>query len=207
MRFKDRKDAALQLVPYLKKYTSDQGVLLAIPRGGVPIAFHISKQTGLPVELLMSKKIGHPSNPEYAIGAVSLEDHIIDKNSDVSDSYVQQEVERIRENLTRRRKLFAGGEKPTDLTNRTIIIVDDGIATGKTILSTISMLRKKGPKKIVVAVPVAPIEAAQLISRVVDEFICINQPDNFVGVGNHYDDFSAVTDDMVVTMLNDLRKT
>ena len=161
MHFKNRTDAAIKLIPYLSKYKNDKSVVLAVPRGGVPIAYHIAKHYHFPLELLMIKKIGHPSNPEFAIGAVSLEDHILDERQNLSKSFIDEQIKTIRKNLEERYKLFMGSHNPIDLKGKTLIIVDDGIATGNTILSSIKMLRKRNPAKIVIAVPVAPPQTAQ----------------------------------------------
>jgi predicted phosphoribosyltransferase len=204
MRFKDRKDAANQLIPYLNKYRNEQGIVLAVPRGGVPVAYYIAKHYHFPLELLMTKKIGHPSNPEFAIGAVSLEDYIIDERQNISKSYIAEEIKAIRKNLVERYKLFMGDHKPVNFENKVIIIVDDGVATGNTILSSIAMLKKKKPKKIVVAVPVAPPSTAIKIKNAVDDFICPHMPEDFFGVGYHYLDFSEISDEEVIQLLKEI---
>ena len=204
MYYKNRRDAALKLATYLNKYKNEDSVLLAIPRGGVPIAYYIAKQNNIPIELLMTKKIGHPSNLEFAIGAVSLEDEIIDRRHNISNTYINDAVKRIRENMIKKYQLFMGNRKPMKLENKVVIIVDDGIATGNTILSSIPMLRKQNPKKIIVAVPVAPPEIATKLKKVVDDFICPYTPHDFFGVGYHYQDFSEVSDDEVIHLLEDI---
>jgi putative phosphoribosyl transferase len=203
IRFRDRQDAALRLIPYLEKYKNEQGVVLAVPRGGVPIAYYISKYYNLPLELLMTKKIGHPSHEEFAIGAVSLEDYIIGDTHGAPPEYIEREVQRIRQSLKERYKKFMGDHEPVDLENKIVIIVDDGVATGNTILSSIKMLRRKRPKKIVVAVPVAPADTAEKIRKQVDDFICLSTPEMFIGVGLHYLDFSQVSDEEVSRLLKD----
>ncbi|MGZ3919935.1 MAG: phosphoribosyltransferase [Bacteroidia bacterium] len=205
MQFKDRKDAALQLIPLLEKYRNEKSVILAIPRGGVPLAYHIAKEFNFPVELLMTKKIGHPSNPELAIGAVTPEDHIIDEQFNISPTYFEQKVRNIQVDLAEKYKRFMGNVKPVSFTDKIIIIVDDGVATGNTILSAIKMLRKQNPKKIVVAVPVAPPETARKILNAVDDFICVYIPDDFMAVGYHYIDFSEVSDETVIELLDELK--
>lgn len=204
MYYKNRRDAALKLATYLNKYKNEDSVLLAIPRGGVPIAYYIAKQYNIPIELLMTKKIGHPSNLEFAIGAVSLEDEIIDRRHNISNTYINDAVKRIRENMIKKYQLFMGNRKPMKLENKVVIIVDDGIATGNTILSSIPMLRKQNPKKIIVAVPVAPPEIATKLKKVVDDFICPYTPHDFFGVGYHYQDFSEVSYDEVIHLLEDI---
>lgn len=204
MRFKDRKDAAMKLIPYLEKYKNEPGVILAVPRGGVPIAYYIAKKYDMPLELLMTKKIGHPSNPEFAIGAVSLEGYIVDEELNIPKSFIDENVLKIRKNLEERYAYFMGNKNPVDLENKVVIIVDDGIATGNTILSSIKMLRKRKPKKIVVAVPVAPLQTVIKIKKEVDDFICPYIPENFIGVGFHYDDFSQVNDNEVIRLLREV---
>lgn len=206
MRYKNRTDAALQLIPYLSKYKNANTLILGVPRGGVPIAYHIAKYYNFPLELLMIKKIGHPSNPEFAIGAVSPEDHIIDERQNISKTYVDEQIKLIRNNLEERYNLFMGNKSSIDFKDKTLIIVDDGIATGNTILSSISMLRKRKPAKIVIAVPVAPPDTARRLIKEVDDFICPYLPDEFFGVGYHYQDFSQVTDDEVIKFIKDIKK-
>jgi putative phosphoribosyl transferase len=203
MLFHDRHDAALQLIPLLDKYKKEHEIVLAVPRGGVPIGYYIAKSYNIPLELLMTKKIGHPQQGELAIGAVSLEDYVIDPRFSVPQAYIDNEVQIIRKSLDERYKKFMGAHKPVDLKDKVIIITDDGIATGNTILSAIQMLRKKQPKKIVVAVPVAPPETALKLKQYVDDFICLNTPEPFFGVGQFYDDFSQVSDEEVKHYLHD----
>lgn len=203
MMFKNRYDAALKLIPFLEKYKDERGVVFAIPRGGVPIGYYISKHYNLPLELLLTKKIGHPRNEEFAIGAVSLEDYIIDERHNIPESYIESEIKRIRESLKERYKKFMGDRKPVDMEGKIVIIVDDGIATGNTLLAAIRMMRQKHPKKIVVAVPIAPREAAEKIKKHVDDFICLHIADDFYGVGQFYLDFSQVSDDEVIHLLQE----
>ncbi|MBL7724525.1 MAG: phosphoribosyltransferase [Chitinophagaceae bacterium] len=204
MYFIDRYDAATQLIPLLEKYRNEKGVILAVPRGGVPIGYYLAKHFNFPLDLLMTKKLGHPANGEFAIGAVSLEGSIVEETKGVPEQYIREETQRIREQLEERYKKFMGDKKPVDIKGKTVIVVDDGIATGRTILSTIKLLRKKEPGKIVVAVPVSSGEAAKRIKQVVDDFICLHTPYPFYGVGNFYDDFSQVEDEEVLQLLNEL---
>lgn len=202
MIFEDRYDAAMKMIPLLSKYKNDDGVVLAVPRGGVPIGFHIAKAYHFPLELLLTKKIGFPGNPELAIGAVSLENEIIDDRFDISDTYLKSEILKIRKSLQERYKKFMGDRQPADLKDKTVIIVDDGIATGNTIMASIKMIRAKHPRKIVVAVPVAPDRTASKIRELVDDFICVHIPDEFFGVGQFYRDFSQVSDEEVIEFMS-----
>lgn len=203
MIFQDRFDAAMKLIPLLAKYKNEEGVVLAVPRGGVPIGYYIAMEYNFPLEILLTKKIGHPGSSELAIGAVSLENEVIDDRHNVSDAYIEEQVQLIRKSLQDRYKKFMGDRKPMDLENKIVIIVDDGIATGNTILAAIKMIRAKRPKKIVVAVPVAPPRTAKVIEKEVDDFVCVSIPEAFFGVGQFYQDFSQVTDREVIQLLRE----
>lgn len=203
MLYKNRYDASLKLIPFLEKYQNTDSVILAVPRGGVPLGYSIARILNLPLDLLLAKKIGHPFNKELAIGAVTIEDEITDDYPYISSDYFNEQIQKIRESLIKSYKKFSGDRTPIDLKNKTIIIIDDGIATGNTLLSAINMIRKKVPKKIIVAVPVAPTDSAKKISDQVDEFICPLVTDSFIGVGGYYLDFSQVTDEEVVSLMND----
>ena len=205
MLFKDRHDAAKQLIPALKKYRNTLAVVLAIPRGAVPMGYDVAVALNLPLDILLTKKIGHPQNPELAVGAVSLYGRIVDKHYRLDDEYIEKETQRIRNTLAERYKKFMANGNPVDLKNKTAILIDDGIATGNTILSSVELARLNGAKRIVVAVPVASVEAVTKLKPKVDELICLHVPDNFMAVGQFYEDFSEVTDDMVLHYLNSLR--
>jgi predicted phosphoribosyltransferase len=196
--FKDRTDAGIALALKLKKYKGKDGVILAIPRGGVPVAAVLARELGMPMEVLLSKKIGHPLNPEYAIGAVSLEDRVISPHPDVDEEYIEKETVRIRKKLAEHYHRFMGDKQPIPLHDKIVIIVDDGIATGNTLLSTLPMIRKQRPKKIIIAVPVSPSGAVLRLSRSVNEMVVALIPDAFYGVGGFYEDFRQVSDEEVV---------
>ena len=206
MLYNNRQDAAEKLIPLLKEYIDTESVVLAVPRGGVPIGYAIARHYNLPLDLLLIKKIGHPSNPELAIGAVSLEDEILDDYFSISNEYTNKEIKEIRENLKLRFKKFMGNRSSVDLKNKTVLIVDDGIATGNTLLSAIQLVRRKSPKKIIIAVPVAPYDTAIKIRSKVETFICPNIPVNFRGVGEFYYDFSQVSDEEVIHLIEEMRR-
>ncbi|WP_165830428.1 phosphoribosyltransferase [Flavobacterium aquariorum] len=188
----------------LEKFKNDNCVILAVPRGGVPIGYHIAQAYHFPMDLLLTKKIGHPLNKELAIGAVSLEDEIIDDYPYISKDYINNQILEIKESLKKRYKKFLGNRSPIELLNKTVIIVDDGIATGNTLLAAIKMIRRKSPKKIVIAVPVAPTDSAKKIMSKVDEFICPLITNDFVGVGGYYLDFSQVSDEEVIQLMDEI---
>ena len=183
---------------------NEKGVILAVPRGGVPIGYYLAKYLDFPLDLLMTKKLGHPGNEEFAIGAVSLEGSIVEETTGVPEQYIREETRRISEQLKERYIKFMGNKEPVDIKGKIIIVVDDGVATGRTILSTIKILRNKEPRKIVVAVPVTSEEAADRIREVVDDFICLHTPYPFYGVGRFYADFTQVEDEDVLLLLNEL---
>ena len=204
--FTNRIEAGILLAAKLKKYKDEPGIVLAVPRGGVPVAYAVAGELDFPVEVVLTKKIGHPMNKEYAIGAASLTDYFVEPHENVSDSYIQQELIRVRKRLREMYVKFMGEEKPASLEGKTVIVIDDGIATGNTILSTIQVLRKSKPGKIIIAVPVAAQSAVDRISRVADEVITVITPSVFHGVGAFYKDFSQVSDEEVIFYLNRLKE-
>lgn len=206
MKFADRTEAGRKLGEELEKYKGTNTILMAIPRGGVPIAYAIAQHTGLPMQLLLVKKIGHPQNREYAIGAVGLEDSYIFPTAGAPLQYVQQETNTIRQKLIAMQKTFPGFAAAPDLVDKTVIIVDDGIATGNTVLAAIQMLRRRQPAHIVVATPVMSPHAAVKLGKVADEVITLYAPKDFYGVGRHYDDFRQVSDQEVKDCLGSLQR-
>ena len=204
--FKDRIEAAELLSKKLTSYSNNKDVVVVtIPRGGVPIGKKISQYLNAPLELVLSKKIGHPFHKEFAIGAVTLTERILSPEAaDAPKEYINQETERIRELLSKRYEMFYNDRKPMDLVKKIIIIVDDGVATGNTLISCIKLLKKKNPKKIIVALPVSPPGTLKIIKDLqeVNEVICLLTPKDFFAVGQFYEDFRPVSDDEVVALLN-----
>jgi len=211
MRFEDRNEAGNLLADRLEKYQKTDAVILAIPRGGVPVASVISQKLKLPIELVLSKKIGHPFHKEYAIGAVTLKSRILRILSEAAGEiplvYIEEETKRIRESLRKRYVGYYGEKEPLSLKDKILIIVDDGIATGNTILSTIKMLTEEKPKKIVVAIPVAPPDVIDKFenSPFIDEVICLMTPFNFQAVGQFYQNFDQVDDMEVMQLLKEAK--
>jgi predicted phosphoribosyltransferase len=200
--FMDRIDAGMQLAQRLGKYKGEDGVVLAVPRGGVPVGYMVAKTLGFPLDVLLCKKIGHPRNPEYAIGAVSLKDRIVNLPAGVANEYIESEMARLREKMTANERLFRKGRPPAPLSGRTLIVVDDGIATGSTLQCVLPMLRREQPKRIVVAVPVAPASAIRSLKAHADEVVALLVPDDFFAVGSYYDDFSQVEDEEVARYMD-----
>ncbi len=202
--FRDRNQAAQLLARQLRKYENTEALILAIPRGGVPLGFIIAQALNLPLEIILSKKIGHPYHKEYAVGAATLKSRILSNAAaNISKDYINEETARIRQLLKKRYAAYYGNRKPLPLNHKILIIVDDGIATGNTILSTIEMMTDEKPKKIVVAVPVASPAALQKLkeSPFIDEVICLSTPISFQAVGQFYENFDQVDDEEVKRLL------
>ncbi len=200
--FRNREEAGVLLATRLEKFFGDKGLVLAVPRGGIPVAYMVARELGFPLDIVLTKKIGHPYNEEYAIGAVSLTDYFIVPHERVSETYIQEEINKIRSRLREMQYLFTGGNKQETIENKTVIVIDDGMATGNTLLSTIQMLRKARPSKIIVAVPVASASAVRKLSAVADEVIAYLIPKEFTGVGAYYEDFHQVSDEEVIYFLD-----
>ncbi len=199
--FPDRLDAGKLLAQKLAKYKNAAGVVLAVPRGGVPVGYQVAQALNLPMDLLLAKKIGHPSNKEYAIGAVSLTDRCVELYEDIPQSYVDKQTEKIRQRLRDMRQKFSGERPPVELKDRVVIVVDDGIATGNTLIAAVRMLRSAHPSKIVIAVPVAPFSAVVKLGEEADEVVCVHIPHEFYGVGAFYENFEQVSDETVLYYL------
>ena len=199
--FKDRSEAGRLLSTHLLKFKSELPIVFAIPRGGVPVAYEIAKALNVSLELILIKKIGHPSNKEYAIGAASINDYFISPGENVSKTYIEEEVSSVRKRLKEMQVKFFTEQTPKNIRDKVVILVDDGIATGKTISETISVLRKLGPKKIIVAAPVASKHSVNELLRQADEVITILNPDELYAIGTFYENFSQVSDEDVIQIL------
>nr|WP_315173754.1 phosphoribosyltransferase family protein [uncultured Flavobacterium sp.] len=197
----DRKEAGILLSERLKKYQNSNTIILAVPRGGVPVGYEIAKRLHLPMDIVLSKKIGHPNNKEYAIGAVSMNSMTLKEHPEVPQRYIEDEVIRLRKLLKEKYELYMGNREPIDIQGKNVIVVDDGIATGNTLLASISMLRKKEPAKIIAAVPVLPADVIPIFQRNADEFVYLIAAKYFRGVGGFYEQFDQVEDEEVIRML------
>ena len=198
---KDRIEAGLLLSEKLKKYQNSNTIVLAVPRGGVPVGYVIAKNLHLPLDIVLSKKIGHPNNKEFAIGAVSSDSMILDEHPNIPRKYIDSEIIRLRQLMKPKYELYMGNRKPLDVKGKNIILVDDGIATGNTLLASINMLRKKNPAKIIVATPVIPYENVPVFEKNTDEFIYLIASKYFTGVGGFYEVFNQVEDNEVIELL------
>ena len=206
-RYDNRIQAGNILAKKLDKYRSDENVIvLGLPRGGVPVAFAISNKLKKPLDIFVVKKIGAPGQEELAIGAiastgeVSINTELV-KRLDLSDAELQDLIELKKDELKDREKLLRGNTSPIDIKGKRVILVDDGLATGATMLTAINAIHKMNPLGITVAVPVASHEALATISKEVNQVICPLVPDFFYSVGVWYEDFRQTTDGEVLTFL------
>jgi predicted phosphoribosyltransferase len=203
--FANREEAAKLLYKELLQYKDQKdAVVITIPRGGVPIGYTLAKELNLPLDVALSKKIGHPSNKEYAIGAVTLEDSVLsDIAFQVSEDYIEEETRQVRGLLKKRYEQYYGTNKPISLKDKTVIIVDDGVATGNTLISSIELIKKQKPAEIIVALPVASKTALKKLRDfvLIENTICLDAPDNFQAVGQFYTQFNQVGDEEVVRLL------
>jgi len=206
MIFADRNDAGRQLAERLAGYKKENPVVLAIPRGGVVVAGEIAKALDAPLTLIIPRKIGAPYDPEFAIGAVAEDGSmVLDEDTvsslGVSPEYIEAEKKAQIEEIKRRKQAY--GAVDIELKGRVVILVDDGIATGSTVIAAVKSIRKKDPKKIVVAVPVAPQEAVSELKNQVEEVVCLHAPEYFGAVGCFYRDFSQTSDAEVMSILRE----
>ena len=210
--FQDRRDAGRQLARALQRFRGMHPLILALPRGGVPVAFEVAKTLGAELDVLLVRKIGAPGQEELGIGAVvDGGDPQIVWNDDAlrllqpSQDYLAAETERQLREIERRRRVYFGDRLPSPAKGRTVIVVDDGIATGGTVKSVLRALRRTGPKRLVLAVPVAPLETVESLKEEADEVICLTTPEPFYAVGLHYADFDQTSDEEVTDLLAEAR--
>ena len=202
--FKNREAAGKLLADRLRKYKAKVNTLvLGIPRGGIVVAYQVAKKLKLPLDVIVTRKIGHPNQPELAIGAVDADGKIAWQENFIKESIkdpaglVSKQVQEIK----RRNNLYRQGKKQLLLKNKTIILVDDGIATGATVLSAINYLKRHQAKKVILAVPVASRESAFDLSKQTDELIILEIPSDFQAVGQFYHQFDSVKDEEVIQYL------
>ena len=174
MLFIDRFDAALKLIPGLRNYRNENGVIYAIPGGGVPIGYYLAKDYNFPMHLLLSKKIKHPHENGLSIGAVGVHDQMIDERLNIPPSYIKNEISKIRKSFKDRYGNMMDVHQKSDLKGKMVFIVDDGIETGNTMLSAIRMVRAQNPKKIIVVTPIASSNSVAKIEKEADDFYCLH---------------------------------
>jgi putative phosphoribosyl transferase len=205
--FRDREEAGQRLAAALSRYSGcPEGMILAIPRGGVVVGLEMSLVLHLPLDVLITRKLGATDNPELAVGALT-ETGYLHLNKDLLACYpwlagsVDQERRIQEREIVRRRDLYRGGRSLPPLAGRMVILVDDGVATGATYLASIQALKSGGVARLVAALPVAPSETAEQVSAQVDECVVLESPEPFHAVGQHYLDFRQVEDEEVIRCL------
>jgi putative phosphoribosyl transferase len=202
--FRDRVDAGRQLAEKLSRFGGSPGaVVYGIPRGGVVVAAEVASILGLPLDIVVVRKIGAPANPEYAVGAVDQDGNVMrNPEARVSSDYLDREAPMVRAEIERRIAAYRQGSPEVPVHGKTAIIVDDGIATGLTARAAVEFLRSHGAASVVLAVPVISRASAEDLSSVVDDLIAVQTPPSFYAVGQFYDVFGQTTDDEVQRLLN-----
>lgn len=197
MYFKDRNDAGKQLAKKLKKYKDSKNtIVIALPRGGVVNAYEVAHDLNLNLDIIVSKKISSPYNKEYAIGAINADgDVLLNPLEEVDQTYIETQKKEILNKIKEKEKKLRGNKAPLNLKDKTVILIDDGIATGYTVKAAIKYLKKRNVKKIILAVPVCPKDTVKEFSKLVDEFICLYSPLFFGAIGSFYENFQQVSDE------------
>jgi putative phosphoribosyl transferase len=212
MRFRDRSQAGRLLADRLRGYAGRDDVLvLGLPRGGVPVAYEIARALDAPLDVYLVRKLGVPGHEELAFGAIAtggtrvLNEHLVEALGLPDEAIEAIDANEMRE-LERRERAYRGDRPPPDVEGRTVIVVDDGLATGSTMLAAIRALRQGQPARIVVAVPVAPPEVCAALRGEADQLVCLATPDPFYSVGTWYEDFAQTTDEQVRDLLERARR-
>lgn len=209
MEFKDRKEAGRLLAEKLTADSAEDIVVVALPRGGVPLGIEIAKHLQAPLDLVITRKIGSPQNPEYAIGSLAENSEPLLNRREtryLNKDWLEAAISKARNEIIRRQTLYFENHQRQTFTGKTVILVDDGIATGFTVLAAIDEIKQQNPKKLILAVPVLPKEMVTLLSEKVDELVVLTIPDYYRGsVGAYYKAFPQLTDDEVKQLLAESR--
>jgi putative phosphoribosyl transferase len=209
--FLDRVDAGKRLAATLKDFSAKNGVVLAIPRGGVVVGYEIAKALNLPLDVVIPRKIGAPENPELAIGAVAEDETAILDNQlikylGVSQEYLHIEIEHQKQEIKRRLKLYRQDVSYPNLKGLDVIVVDDGIATGSTMKATLASVKNRGANSITVAIPVGPPSTIAELQKMADRVVCLYTPEYFQAIGEFYNDFSQTSDEEVTKLLHESKQ-
>ncbi len=208
MKFRDRSEAGRRLADKLQHLKDNKPVVLALPRGGVPVGFEVAAALAAPLDLVLVRKIGVPWQPELALGAVTDGDHpqtYIDSELAtalaIPEDYVKEETARQVAELERRRQVYCAGRAPVDIAGATAIVVDDGIATGATMRVALQAVRRRNPARVVLATPVAAEETISKLRPLADEVVCVDMPVGLGAIGFYYRDFHQISDAEVTDIL------
>jgi putative phosphoribosyl transferase len=207
--FSDRHEAGERLAEGLAEYRGrGDVVVIGVPRGGVVVAAEVSKALDVLLDVVIVKKLGYPGNPEFALGATGPDSHYINREiaSHIPRDYIDKEIEAKQREARERVKMLRGVAPPIDLQGKTVIVVDDGVATGSSMIMAVELLRANRPAAIIVAVPVAPPEAVKALSLVADRVVAVSKPENFYAIGQFYGDFSQTSDEEVRHLLEEARE-
>ncbi|MBI3981125.1 phosphoribosyltransferase [Candidatus Microgenomates bacterium] len=202
--FQDRTDAGKKLAATLKSYENSKAIVLALPRGGVVVGYEVSKELNLPLDVLVVRKIGAPFNSEYAIGALSEKDTLVmgvHSGVEYSRDEVKEIIDQEKTEMKRRIRVYRAGRSLPKVGNKTVILVDDGLATGLTAQAAIASIRKLKAKQVVFAAPVCARDCLSTILPKIDNINCLLTPDYFTSIGSYYKDFSQVSDKEVIELL------
>lgn len=208
--YKDRKDAGRLLANHIQPFEPENPKILLVPRGGVEIGIESIKRYQLDWDFIIPRKIGAPHNQEIAIGAVTMDGNYLLYEEyinliGVSDAYIQQEIQKEVIEIKRRLLAYRGTDEFPTVENRTIILMDDGIATGFTLLAAIKSIKAHHPKKLILAIPVGPTETIEAFRQFVDDIICLHSIDHFTSVGAYYEQFEQVTDEKMKYLIDVLQ--
>lgn len=213
MHFKDRHEAGIRLAEQLKKYRKNKDVVvLAIPRGGVEIGYEIAKYLNVKLDIIVTKKIGLPDDEEFAIGSIGPDKKaMLDEETigiyNISQDYINERIKEIGKEIERRYKAYKGKYKLQNLKNKLVILTDDGIATGFTTKVAVEYIKSKNPKKIILAIPVAPLSLSREIKKWVDEFVCLHSTELLLSISQFYESFPQLTDEEVKILLINISKS
>lgn len=203
--FRDREEAGQRLAERLGKYQGKAAVVVALPRGGVPVGREVADQLGLPLDVVVVRKVGAEFNPEYAIGAVSERGEVYWEEAErqrADAAYLERAVAKARAEASERLTLFRAGRPERDWSGQTAIVVDDGVATGLTMMAALQAVRSFGPDRVVAAVPVGPPETRRRLAALADEVVVLETPAFFNAVGAHYEEFPQVANEVVASILS-----
>jgi putative phosphoribosyl transferase len=206
--FRDRTDAGEKLAARLQHLKQERPVVVALPRGGVPVAFEVAKALEAPLDVILIRKIGAPGQPELAVGAVTDGDQVemvinesLADATGASANYIERQKEAELKIIEQRHTSYFKGLRRPEIKDRTVIVIDDGIATGASIRVAVKAFRRRGARRLVVAVPVGPSGTVRSLQQEVDEFVCLDTPEFFPAVGAFYRDFTQTTDEDVIDLL------